>query len=101
MNRNLNQKGGGPRRVQARAAPYGWMPGKIEAFDQDKKNSQELSELEEGTWCFPRNVISEATQSRSSSSKFLSFPLLSIGNTGCLILHHARRGALGVTVAWR
>ena len=38
-NRNLNQKGGGPRRVQARAAPYGWMPGKIEAFDQDKKNT--------------------------------------------------------------
>jgi len=39
MNRNLNQKGGGPRRVQARAAPNGWMPGEIEAFDQDKKNT--------------------------------------------------------------
>ncbi len=50
-------------RVQARVPPFGWMPGQIKAFDQVKKKYQVTFDDypdEEGTWCFPKNLISKA-----------------------------------------
>ena len=50
-------------RVQARVPPFGWMPGQIKAFDEAKKKYQVTFDDypdEEGSWCFPKNVISKA-----------------------------------------
>ncbi len=46
-----------------RVPPFGWMAGQVKAFDETKKKyliTFDKYPDEEGSWCFPKNVISKA-----------------------------------------